>query len=266
MLKWLLCGSLAVILQSLMSCGGDKKEAELDFSSYTLSGVYDGADSDSLRKVLENFDGRWSVKVNGVLPEHLGDKSVAELRDSLCRMANISINENGEMTVAYPKELRELSKELGDTIPADRRPGSTFENTLSISMLTPEIAVFNSYLRTYPEGAAHGAYLNSYVNYDIRGGKILRYSNIFTDGFGKMLVPAILNKLQEQGVELMEERENIRMPRQFRITSDGIDFIYNIYEVAPYSEGEPTAHFAFGELESIMRPEGKALLLGAGDE
>ena len=256
-----------LLVQGFTACKGEKEKGDMNFSSYSLSVVAEGADSDSLRNVLDNFDGRWNVNVCGILPERLGEKSVEELRDSLCRLANITFDEDGKTVVEYPEELRELSKELGDTIPTDRKPGSIFDNTLSLAMLTPKVAVFNSYKYSYPEGAAHGVWVNSYVNYDIAAGQILTYGNLFTTGFGKMLVPAILNKLEEQGIELIVEREDIinRMPRQFRLTPDGIEFIYSLYEIAPYSAGEPKVKFTYGELESLLRPAAKSLLLGGSE-
>ncbi|MDE6558885.1 MAG: RsiV family protein [Muribaculaceae bacterium] len=265
--KSMVYGSAAILIGALASCSGNDAKGDFNFSSYEMSAVADGHDSDSLRNVLEDFDGRWDVKVSGVLPERLGSKSVAELRDSLCRLANVSFDEKGKTVVEYPAEMRELAAHLADSIAPDRKPGSAFENSLSVSMLTPKLVVFNSYMYSYPEGAPHGVWLNSYVNYDIQAGEILTYSDIFTEGFSKMLVPAILNKLEAQGVQILMSREEIgtRMPRQFRLMPDGMEFVYNIYEIAPYSAGEPRVKFTYGELESLLRPAAKALLMGGGE-
>lgn len=248
--------------QVLTSCGGDEGKGAMSFSEYSLTAVADGADSDSLRSVFANFDGRCSVSVSGVLPERLGEKNVEALRDSLCRLANVELDEKGKIAVVYPSELKELSKAISDTVADGRKPGSVYENKLSLAMLTPKLAVFNSYMYSYPEGAAHGVWTNSYVNYDIESGKILTTKNIFTTDYHKLLVPAIINKLKEQDLEFLVEESEIKMPKQFCLTPSGIDFIYGLYEITPYSEGEVTAHFTYAELSSILRPEAKALFLG----
>lgn len=257
----LILAGAAMFSISLVSCGDKKDKGEISFSSYSFSEVADGADSDSLRNVLENFDGRWSVKLTGVLPEKIGEKSVDALRDSLYNLADLSIDEKGNLVVKYPSELKALEKEIADTISSGRKPGSAYENNLSVAMLTPKVVVFRNFKYSYPEGAAHPVWLNNYLNYDIKSGQIITMRSLFTDGYGKLLRPAIENKLQEAGVDLFPDQE-ISLPKQFRLTPTGIDFIYNIYEIAPYAAGEPTVHFTYYELESIMSPAGKALLLG----
>lgn len=261
----LLSGAM-VILSALFlgACGKDKSSAEMGFSSYQLSTVADGADSDSLRNVMEGFDGRWTVNLTGVLPERLGDKDITALRDSLCRMANISIDEAGKLSISLPSELKPLGesdeKAEPDSVKA-KGPGSVLTHQLSLDLLTPKIAVFRSYTYSYPEGAAHPVFANGYVNYDIAAGKIIDRTDILTDGFAELLRPAIYNALSEQGVDLQVDKESFWTTKNFRLTPTGIEFIYGIYEIAPYSDGEPTAFFTYQELYSILKPAGKALLI-----
>lgn len=248
------------LLFILSSCGGNK--GDIVFENFELATVADGADSDSLRNAVHDFDGRWEVSTSGVLPVSLGNKDVSELRDSLFKLANISFDDN-KLQISLPSELIPLdkSKEKGENKVGDGKPGSRLYTSLMVDMLTRKVAVFHNYMFSYPEGAAHGVYANSYINYDIESGKIITLNAIFTSGFEKLLTPAIRRKLEESDIELLVDPEEIRLPKQFRITADGIDFIYGIYEIAPYSEGEPTVTFYNGELSSILTPTGKALLL-----
>lgn len=263
-LQFFLLGAFTIALGSIIgSCGGNEK-SEMAFSPYEYNEIADGADSDSLRKINPEFDGRWSVMLSGVLPDRLGDKDVAELRDSLLSLAGLREDEKGKQEIALPSELINLkdAKNVPDSASA-KSPGSYLINDLSLDLLTPKIAVFRNLVSTYAEGAAHGSVATSYVNYDIKGGEIITFAHIFTQGFQKLIVPAIYNKFEEEELDLYVDREELPMATQFRLTPTGIEFIYGLYQIAPYSCGEPKVFFSYGELSSILNPEGKKLLLSA---
>ncbi|MDE5653792.1 MAG: RsiV family protein [Muribaculaceae bacterium] len=252
----------ALAMAGMTACGGNNDDKNgISFESFSFSEVADGADSDSLRNVIDDFDGRWSVHTDGVLPTRLGKGDIDFLRDSLCNLAGVEIVE-GKLCEALPAELTPLdTKTVADSV-RGTTPKSEYINQLSVDLLTPKLAVFHNYTYSYPEGAAHGMSVNSYVNYDIQKGEIVTLNRLFTAGFEKLLLPAIRKKLEDSGVELLVEPEEVKMPQQFRITSSGVEFIYGLYEIAPYAEGEPTVMFYSSELSSILTPAGKTLLLG----
>lgn len=253
----------SLLLLSLLfaSCGGNN--GDVVFENFEVADVADGADSDSLRNIYSDYDGRWEVSASGVLPVTLGDKDVSALRDTLFKLANLRLDDN-KLVINLPKELKPLEKSSDKKDGAktfDGKPASRLLTTLSVDMLTQRMAVFHNFSYVYSEGAAHGMYTNTYVNYDIESGKIVTMNSLFTSGYEKLLLPAILNRLEENGAELIVEPEEVRLPTQFRITADGVDFIYGLYEITPYAAGEQTVSFDNGELTSILSPTGKALLL-----
>lgn len=257
--------SIPMLFLLVVSCGG--KSGDVVFENYEAATVAEAADSDSLRNILDNYDGRWEVTSSGVLPVSLGNKDISALRDTLYKLANIRLDDN-KLSISLPSELipydkssKENKKNEKETKTVDGKPASRLYSNLTVDMLTTRVAVFHALTYSYSEGAAHSAYSNTYVNYDIESGKIVTMPLIFTSGFEKLLLPAIRRQLEEKGVEVLVEPNEIRLPEQFRITADGIDFIYGLYEIAPYSEGEPTVTFSNGELSSILTPTGKALLL-----
>ncbi|MDE6272652.1 MAG: RsiV family protein [Muribaculaceae bacterium] len=259
--KFLIIMTVAAGTLALPACG-DNDKGDLNFSSYDFSVTADGADSDSLRAIMHDFDGRWTVNLSGILPERLGDKDVSILRDSLLVLANLKEDEDGKLSVSLPSELKELSEDRAssDSLKS-KTPGSILNHQLSLDLLTPKFAVFRSYTYSYPEGAAHPAFANGYLNYDIEKGRIILQTDIFTDGFSEMLRPAIYNRLAEQGVDLQLEKEEFFTTKQFRMTTSGVEFIYGIYEIAPYSDGEPTVFFTYSELASLLKPAAKKMLL-----
>ncbi len=267
----LTAGLFATMGSAVVSCGGNEDSSSLSFVPYELTSIADGADSDSLRNIVDDFDGRWNVRLTGVFPEKLGKNDTGELRDSLCRLANIRIDENGKFQISLPPELKVLgeNKENGKNAPAqgaDKAPGSVLTHELSIDLLTPKFAVFRSFTYSFPEGAAHPAFSNGYLNYDIAKGKIITYKMIFTVGFEKLIKVAIYDRLEEQGIDLQVEKDEFKVSKQFRLTPEGVEFIYGIYEIAPYSDGEPTVFFDYSELASILTPAGKEMFLPEGEK
>lgn len=262
-ISYIVC--LPLMMWLFASCGDSK--GDIVFENFKESVLADGADSDSLRNVLADFDGRWEVASSGILPVSLGGKDVSALRDTLYRMSCLKFEDN-KLQINLTGELKPLDKQnvtRDDEKVNGGKPGSRLSNILSVDLLTTKIAVFHNFSCSYPEGAAHGTYANTYVNYDIESGKIVTMNAIFTSGFEKLLVPAIRQRLEENGTELLVEPEEIQLPKQFRITTEGVDFIYGLYEIAPYSEGEPKVSFENGELTSILTPTGKALILAPAE-
>lgn len=260
-LKFLLLGMPCLLAGAMLGgCGSNDKD-NFSFSSYEFSVIADGADSDSLRNVLDDFDGRWTVNLSGILPERLGDKDIAELRDSLMNLANLKEGKRGKLSIALPSEIKELDEDSIKGQSSKGTPRSTLNHELSLMLLTPKLAVFKSYTFTYPEGAPHGGFVNKYLNYDIQNGKILSVKELFTEGYAEWLAPAIYDRLAEQGIDMIVDKEDVNVPANIRLTGDGIEFIYGLYEIAPYSEGEPTVFFTSSELLTILTPEGKAILL-----
>ena len=56
------------------------------------------------------------------------------------------------------------------------------------------------------------------------------------------------------------------MPSEFEVTSNGLNFLYGIYEIAPYSEGEVSVDFQSYELIDLFAPGAMELLYGPETE
>lgn len=60
------------------------------------------------------------------------------------------------------------------------------------------------------------------------------------------------SKLKDGKYDLLVPLNEIGIPTDFEITESGINFIYGLYEIAPYSSGEITVEFATYELDDIL--------------
>lgn len=251
-------GGALFSLLSLSSCGGSANEEFFSFQTFSLKTTAVSADADSAvnrdRKI--DFDGRWEVTTSGVMPVKVGPNPVDALCDTLSVMACADLSQ-AQPVISLPKELRlpDGKEALPDSVPLSR-----LMKRLTVDMVSPEVAVFRVYTYAYPEGAAHGVYSNRFINYDVAGGSVLSLDSLFVSGYRRTLQPEIVKRLKENHSRLLVEDDEVEVSPVFRLTDDGVELIYGIYSVAPYSDGEPIVAFKPYELLDILSPTGKRLL------
>lgn len=118
-------------------------------------------------------------------------------------------------------------------------------------------------------GGAHGNYGNIYKNIDLRTGKSIWLEDIFIDNSD-----SILNKKITEQVKINYEIEasksltyvgfyedTIAAVSNFYLTTSGIGFFYNPYEIAPYVMGTTDVFIPFSELDSILKKDSLYFML-----
>lgn len=249
----LLFGLGSGLLAGVSSCGSDNQQF-FSFQSFYLNTVAEGADNDSVKDDINDFDGKWDVTVSGIQPVKVGPHLLTELNDTLGTLA--CVNFTAEPAVLQlPSELTPLSSQATDSVASK----SKLMKRLTLDLLNDRVAVFRVYTFAYPEGAAHGLYSNAYVNYDVVKGNIITLNSIFAPGYERTLQPEIVKRLKEKHSDLLAEDNEIMISPNFRLTEDGVEFIYGIYSIAPYSDGEPIVAFNPYELSDILSAEGKTI-------
>lgn len=110
-------------------------------------------------------------------------------------------------------------------------------------------------------GGAHGGTFITCRNYRLEDGSVVTLDNYFKPGYEKVLLPILERKLLEYAEcdsrdELDEHgyfsSEPMFIPDNFEIRQDTIDFIFNQYDIAPYSTGITTLSVAESEISSII--------------
>ena len=109
----------------------------------------------------------------------------------------------------------------------------------------------------YYEGGAHGISQQLVMNFNTENGERLTLGDMLTEGYEQRLQPLLLKALMEKVKAGSEEqlREmgyltamDIFVPENFILQDDGITFIYNPYEIAPYAMGRTELTLDYGEL------------------
>jgi len=111
-------------------------------------------------------------------------------------------------------------------------------------------------------GGAHGGTFITCRNYRLDDGSVVTLDNYFKRGYEDVLLPVLERKLLEYaGCSSRDEldehgyfsNEPMFISDNFEIRQDTIDFIYNQYDIAPYSTGITTLSVPETEIRSIIR-------------
>lgn len=108
---------------------------------------------------------------------------------------------------------------------------------------------FTVFFTTYT-GGVHPSDSFITLNYGITTGEVLELKDIFKPGFEKNLPTMLLEKLD---TELLFNKFVIDLPEQFTFQKEGINFIYNRYEIAPYAAGPQEVLLSYTELDHMLK-------------
>ncbi|MBQ8270413.1 MAG: DUF3298 domain-containing protein [Bacteroidaceae bacterium] len=111
------------------------------------------------------------------------------------------------------------------------------------------------------EGGAHPYHIISAVNFDATSGKEITLQDIFTAGCDSLLTERLTTRLTQQhkaaSVQGLKEMgysiNEMFVTNNFAMEKDSIFFIYNEYEIAPYSCGNSRIGFKYDELKDILK-------------
>ncbi len=142
--------------------------------------------------------------------------------------------------------------------------GASFNWQKMVSMSV----VFNSnyllcveYLKYAYSGGAHGMTNIAYDIINLNEGKIFLYDNIFKEDSKDSLTVILTQKLRKDysipdDVSLKDAGffvDNIEPNHNVYINGNGIGFLYNSYEIAPYSKGQTNIFLEFDKIKELLR-------------
>ena len=111
-------------------------------------------------------------------------------------------------------------------------------------------------------GGAHGGTFITCRNYRTKDGSVITLDNYFKPGYEKVLIPVLERKLLEYaGCSNRSQLDDcgyfsdepMFVSDNFEIREDTIDFIYNQYDIAPYSTGITTLSVPEDEIRGIIK-------------
>jgi hypothetical protein len=115
-------------------------------------------------------------------------------------------------------------------------------------------------------GGAHGLSTSNYLNFNIKNGKKITESDLFSDNYVTKLSELIKVRIVEQSFEDKSNEpilslndtdfwvDAIKPNGNFYITDESINYVYNPYEIAPYYMGQTEVVLPFYRLIDILKP------------
>jgi len=160
---------------------------------------------------------------------------------------------------AYEKEITDESLALASDLGKDIPDFSEYYQKIKTEVVDTAQNIITA--KTTNEnymGGAHGAYYVFYYNIDTKTAKLLTEENFFKPDTKKQISGFIYEGLQSKyGNKLNEvlfESDNIEPNGNFYFGEKGLVYVFNEYEIAPYSEGLIEVIIPYEKIRELIMP------------
>lgn len=112
-------------------------------------------------------------------------------------------------------------------------------------------------------GGAHGNSIRILYNFDLSNAQAITESNIFIADYQTPLTQLIKEQILEQSAEIgsvadLSEldfwEDKIAPNDNFYVSDEGLVYIYNPYDIAPYSMGQIEVSLPYAKLKPLLKP------------
>lgn len=121
-----------------------------------------------------------------------------------------------------------------------------------------------SYERYAYMGGETGNSNRYFYNFDLSNGHIITEKDLFIDNYQSSLTELIKQRIVEDNIEIesvadLHEfdfwEDKIKPNGNFYIAEDGLVYVYNSFEIAPYSTGQTEVTLPYNRLKVLMKPD-----------
>ncbi len=163
------------------------------------------------------------------------------------------------------KEYKLNNEPLLEKMTKDGRYSFNNEHNLDGFSLLSDKVIFSYGISRYAfMGGAHGLNTRTFYNFDLKTGNKITENDIFITDYETPLAELIKKRIIEQSKEDPELQpiinlentdywiEAIKPNGNFYITDEGINFVFNPYEIAPYFIGQTEVVLSFERLKDLL--------------
>lgn len=171
-----------------------------------------------------------------------------------------------ELATEYKENNEPLLNELDST----NRYSFDNEHTLSGFSLLSDKKIYVYGIERYVNmGGAHGLETRNYYNFDLKSGKLITEKELFKANFESELAKLLKIRIVEESKEYKDEKnsepildledtdywtDSIKANGNFYITDEGINYVFNPYEIAPYYMGQTEITLPYSRLKDLIKP------------
>ena len=117
------------------------------------------------------------------------------------------------------------------------------------------------YLKYAYSGGAHGMTNVAYDIINLSDGRLLTYADVFMEGTDEALTDILTRQLRKdysipEEIKLSEAGffvEEVKPNRNIYVNGNGVGFVYNSYEIAPYSQGSTNIFLEFKQISDLVK-------------
>lgn len=140
-----------------------------------------------------------------------------------------------------------------------------YSKSIKSNILFNESILLTYQIDTYEyTGGAHGMYTSNFINFDLKTGKRLTLADLFKTDYKKELTRILIAQLLKNNKVVTESEledlgyfitEPLTPTENFYISKEGLNFFYNVYEIAPYAMGTTIIKLPFSAIEPLMKED-----------
>ena len=240
--------------QSTPESAGNNSRSDVKFSQMTFKRTYKGCDEN--KDDCTNMQIYYPV-ISGSSYDDKVNSMIKDLALHTYPVEGTNFKDFDDLLNQFMKDFEDFKKEFPDA------PGYWYlKDSTAIVYNSPEILSFENISSSYL-GGAHGSYNAAYTNIDMRNGNMLKTKDIFNKGYEKTLNKMIEAQYRKQmnlkpNESLTEGglfENKISFNDNFAMTKDGIEFLYNQYEIAPYAVGVIEIKLSYKDLDAILNKD-----------
>ncbi|WP_076791279.1 DUF3298 and DUF4163 domain-containing protein [Chlorobium sp. KB01] len=190
--------------------------------------------------------------INRAVHSYVADSTALSLEGAKGKDISVEV-----LAEAFLRSYEAFRKERADEIPWQfDLAGAVLLNRSGI--VTIDISFYSF------TGGAHGMSHTAYLVFDTRSGRRLELNDIFLPGYERTLNELVESRFRQmKGLSKTDPLDGeegglvenvIRFNNNFAITDKGLIFLYNVYEIAPYVNGQTEIRLTWRELKGLLRP------------
>ena len=176
--------------------------------------------------------------------------------------------QTGEQTGSVREAIAAAVREIDTIYTADIRPTQSYEISVEAEGSVQDSLLTYVITRSSYTGGAHGIYMSTFLNLDLRTLAPIRLDDLFVNDYKEQLTDLLWNQLMaDNKVATRQELEDmgyvttgdLTPTENFYLSKDGITFYYNVYDIAPYVMGPVKITLPYEMMQHLLSDETMAL-------
>lgn len=172
-------------------------------------------------------------------------------------------SEKVNLTAVKPQDIVERFEKIYQELEKDAKEYKPFamEESAYTQYLGQRNHIVSFTQSTYSfTGGAHGMGHTNYLNIDINKKALITLNDVINEKNQAKLKALLWNTYSSERsgeTPLFVEKKDFRISDNFYFSKDGIVFVYPVYELGPYAEGEIELAINYYQLNELLTPEFK---------